>query len=408
MHGRRLAPFLRDGLSGPVSPVGPNRYHLRLSHPRTRIARRFAARTNMIDTRIETGIRLDRTDPAAVARSFRRLLRDGARLLPAGEARGEPTLLLASRYVPRFRFTLFDVTYYVTGPRFDDHLGFFVGYVVLNGEDRPRRIYPRIFYKDLSLMWRVATHYVETEDDYWIGKGDVRWTRVGDDEILHSAEETTNLPLEIQGVFDRVRRARTPRRDEDAIALVLRRGPANRMKPYADFTGPREAAARQGRINSGRRVARFSRRNDPTSLRFAKGFEPDLRRGVIEITRSVSGLYGGTVRKYRVLSHNRLIQYSFMSGGRHVWLNPPQTLTTDISSYGVRTADVIADDDLFVPGYEYHYLDETFDPARLHSQIPEGFAGGPSPVDAFRADASSWIEALPIVREFRRVVLGRR
>ena len=48
--------------------------------------------------------------------------------------------------------------------------------------------------------------------------------------------------------------------------------------------------------------------------------------------------------------------------------------------------------------YEYHYLDETEDPPQFVSQIPEGFAGPQSEIDAYRADASPWLERLPVVR----------
>jgi hypothetical protein len=76
-------------------------------------------------------------------------------------------------------------------------------------------------------------------------------------------------------------------------------------------------------------------------------------------------------------------------------------------SYGVRTVDVCADEDVFVPGYEYHYMDDFEDPPRLHSQIPEGYAGKASDVDDSRADASPWLEQLPVIQEFRRTVLRR-
>ena len=81
---------------------------------------------------------------------------------------------------------------------------------------------------------------------------------------------------------------------------------------------------------------------------------------------------------------------------------PTQATTTELSSYGVRTLDVLAADDLFVPGYEYHFLDETSDPPELVTQIPEGFAGPPNPLDASRCDASPWLDRLPIVRAFRK------
>jgi hypothetical protein len=64
----------------------------------------------------------------------------------------------------------------------------------------------------------------------------------------------------------------------------------------------------------------------------------------------------------------------------------------------VRTVDVVADEDVFVPGYEYHYLEDGV----LYSQIPPGFAGAASDVDPTRADASPWLEKLPVIQEFRR------
>jgi hypothetical protein len=68
----------------------------------------------------------------------------------------------------------------------------------------------------------------------------------------------------------------------------------------------------------------------------------------------------------------------------------------------------MADDDLFVPGWEYHYMDEELDPPALYSQIPKGFAGVPCPDDEHKADASPWLDRIPIVRAFRRQVLGER
>ena len=75
-------------------------------------------------------------------------------------------------------------------------------------------------------------------------------------------------------------------------------------------------------------------------------------------------------------------------------------------SYGVRTVDVVADEDLSIPGYEYHFVDEDEDRPALHSQIPSGFAGDASEIDPSRADASAWLDALPVVRAFREQVLG--
>ncbi len=74
-------------------------------------------------------------------------------------------------------------------------------------------------------------------------------------------------------------------------------------------------------------------------------------------------------------------------------------------SYGVRTIDVMADEDVFIPGYEYHFVDDTENPPVLVSQIPQGFVGEASEFDPSRADASPWLDRLPVVQEFRSRVL---
>ena len=192
---------------------------------------------------------------------------------------------------------------------------------------------------------------------------------------------------------------------------MLREGPSRRIEPYADFVAPRRRAAALYRVHRGRSVARFSRAGDPGSLRFARGFEPDFAHGILEETSSASRFYGGALRKLRIQSRNREIQYTFVASPTHAWINPPQTLTTELSTYGVRTHDVVADEDLFIPGYEYHEAGGDDGDADAHglpdSQIPAGFAGDPHPLDPHRADASAWIEALPVIREFRAKVLRR-
>jgi hypothetical protein len=187
---------------------------------------------------------------------------------------------------------------------------------------------------------------------------------------------------------------------------VLRRAPERRIEPYEDFAAPRRRARSdpRNRIHRGRPVAWFTREKDPSSLRFAAGFEPDFARGVVEESRSRSNLYGGEIRKFRILSRNARIQYQFVAAPRLAWIIPPQALSTEITSYGVRTIDVAADEDLFVPGYEYHYVDASETPPQLHSQIPVGFAGAASEVDPSRSDASPWIERLPVIAEFRRAL----
>ena len=182
-----------------------------------------------------------------------------------------------------------------------------------------------------------------------------RWVEDGYEHAC-SVESTTDLPLEMQTALETIsHQQRRVVTDERALYLILKNGPRGRIEPYRDFLAPREMAARRaGRINAGRRVAFFTRKNDPTSLKFVKGFAPDFRRGIVETSRSSSRMYGGTLRRFRILSENRRIQYLFFAGARHVWIIPPQTTTTELSSFGVRVIDVKADEDLFVPGYEYH------------------------------------------------------
>jgi len=368
-----------------------------------------------IPTRVVPSARPADLAPRRVAREFRRLLDAGATLRVAGEARSHPRRrLLSGGYTPRYRVDLFDTRFYLTNVRQNEDIRFFVAYVVQPSRRGPggaSDVFPRIFYKDLSLVWRSASHFVRSHHENWVGKGDLVVVVADGVEEEVSDESTTNLPLEIQTALEHV--SRRPRRiptDERALALVLRRGPDDRLEPYRDFSGPRARAQADPRnlVNGGRKIARFTRPGDPTSLVFEPGFEPDLRGGRIETSRGRSRLYGGALRRFRILSRNRRVQYLFIAAPRHVWIPACQTTTTELSSYGVRTVDAPVDEDLLVPGYEYHFVDEHADPPVLVSQIPAGFAGDPAPSDGYRADASAWLEALPVVREFRRVVLGHR
>lgn len=329
----------------------------------------------------------------------------------AGEARDDPWRLLSLGYTPKYRLELFDTKFFLTDARQNPQLRFFVAYVVQpQARSGKPAIHARIFYKDNSLIWRSASHVVGLDGELWVGKGDVRCHTENGEELLTSMESTTDLPLEIQTSLETLnRRRRSVRTDEAALGLILRRANYDRIFPYRDFVEPRRRAAadRRNRIRGGRSIARFSRKNDPASLVISAGFEPDFRRGILETGVMSSRMYGGALRRLRILSANRRIQYLFFAGPRHVWIIPPQATTTELSSYGVRTVDVIADDDLFVPGYEYHYLDDETEPPELFSQIPEGFAGATHERDDTRADASRWLDRLPVIREFRRKVLER-
>lgn len=354
---------------------------------------------------VVTGVLPEATSERLIEREFRARLDAGARLLPVGDARVDVRVLDQARYRPRHKVRLFDATFYLTGYRFDAYINFLVGYVVLDAA--PRRIHPRIFYKDSSLVWRVGSHLISNDDEHWIGKGDVREERRADGVYHVSCEESTNLPYEIQAALDVISRGCKPRRDAQAARLVLRRAPSGRVHPYADFARPRARAGAERPIYAGRPVARITRAGDPTSLRFAAGFAPDFSRGPIEVTRSRSQFYGGTVAKYRILSHNGVVQYQFVASPTHVFVNPPQSLSRDLTSFGVRSQHVWVDDEAFIPGYEFHYLEEATDPPHWVTQIPAGFAGAPHADDASRADVSAWNEALPVIREFRRCILGQ-
>jgi hypothetical protein len=369
-----------------------------MTRPITR-AQQTAARTRRRgpELALVTGVRPEPHAPAEVARRFRRLLADGARLATVGAARARPERLLAPRLLPRHELRLFGARFFLSDYRFDDAIGFFVGYVVLDA--RPDAVHPRACYKDSSLLWRVASHLLRDDGSTWIGKGDTRTEERGGYVYRHSVEETANLPYELQPALDELSRRGPRRRDDLALALVVRTAPRGRIEPYADFRAPRLRAASRWRENGGRPVAYLRRRGDPGSLRFAPGYAPDFARGTVERCVASSAYFGGRIEKHRILSVNRRIQYLFLASPTHVWIGPPQLLSTELSSYGVRVDDVLADEDVFLPGYEYH---EDGD-----SQIPAGFAGAPHPDHADRADASAWLEALPVIRAFRAEVLGR-
>jgi hypothetical protein len=359
-------------------------------------------RTRPPTVEIVTGVGPAPASPRQVAAELKALVAGGAELRPAGQAADDPELLLGARYRPRHRVDLFGTRFYLASYRYEEGLNFMPAFVV---PARGDRVFPRVFYKDSTLLWRVASHMIRNEDSDWIGKGDVRVVREGGEEYLDTDEDSTNLPYELQAAIDAASRELQPKRDERCVELLVRNAPEGRIEPYADFSAPRRRAERRTPLNGNRPVARIARRGDPTSLRFARGFEPDLEREPLELTRSASRLYGGRLRKYRVLSKNGLIQYQFVAAPRHGWSHPPQALTPELTSYGVRALHVRADDEIFIPGYEYHFHDAD---GELHSQIPEGFAGGPSRDDPARADTRAWTHALPIVRAFAERVLGRR
>lgn len=386
-----------------------------MSTPRPRRKAPARPKSPVLPTAIVPSVEASPLPPAEVRRELEALIAAGARVKPAGTAKKNPMALLRGRYRATSLIELFGTRFFLSDYFQTPQLRFFVAYVAQPGANgRVREIFPRILYKDGSLIWRCASHMVSSDDDFWIGKGDVRTTRDGDYEIFESVESTTDLPFEMQTALEVVaRRTLQVRKGATALDLVLRNAPPTRVRAYSDFTAPRDEAARNPRnlVHGGRSIATFRKRGgrkDPESLRIAKGYEPDFRGGVMEVAESTSVLYGGRLQRYRILSANRRIQYLFFSGPLQVWIIPPQAVTTVLSTFGVRTVDVVVDDDLCCPGYEYHFLDDSEDPPVFYSQIPEGYAGEVGPNDKSRADASPWLDRMPVIREFRRVVLGSR
>lgn len=350
--------------------------------------------------------------PARVVREFRAALDAGARIECVGSARRAPLRrLLGAGYAPQHRIDFLDASYWISAPRENADLRFFVAYVETDRRARRRRLHARLFYKDVSLIWRCASHFIRSESENWIGKGDLKVVVEDGIELEVSNELTTDLPLEIQTALESVilSTRRFPR-DDRAVERVLQRGGDARMAPFAEFTAPRRRAERDPRllVHAGRPIARFARANRPESLVFARGYAPDFDEGVAEVAESRSRLYGGRVLRFRIASCNRKVQYAFFAGPRQVWIASCQPTHGDLSSFGVRTTAVDVPDDLLLPGYEYHFIDDSEDPPRQHSQIPPGFAGAASEVDPSRADASAWLERMPVVRDFRRRVLARR
>ncbi len=349
---------------------------------------------------------LDAASRREVARDFKARLASEYQLKIAGSANKRAAGYLPKRYPAQLRLTAFGVNYWLSAIRRDNGFRFFVAYVLLPGSGKSGRvIYPRIFYKDSSLIWRSATHYIRSEHEHWVGKGELKPVIENGREVWYTAEETTDLPFEIQGALEAAsRRFDTVPEDTQALGLVLRNAPDDRVYPYQDFSAPRERARRDPEllINNGKSVAWFEDDTNPASLKFKSGFQPDFENATVSAAYSRSRLFGGAIVKYRILSANQRIQYMFIVAPSHVWIVPPQALNSDIMSYGVRTIDVEVDEKLCIPGFEYHYLDESVDPPQMHSQIPTGFAGSPNSIDPGRADASPWNEKMPIIQEFRK------
>jgi hypothetical protein len=344
--------------------------------------------------------------PRQVSKGFRDLLASGYELRVDGRAKSDPAALLRRGYSPKYEIELFGTRFFLCNLRISHDLKLMPAYVLPAAKPgrRKRIIHARVFYKDSSLVWRVVSHYINTPDEQWIGKGAIKWHDKRGESGWSSAEETTNLPFEMQAALDEVsHRGPRGRYDENILFLIARNAPTDRLQAYHDFVAPRARAMKvaANRINNNRPVAWFTDENDPASLKIAPGFEPDFKM-VIDVSTSHSKMYGGEIRKFRIASRNRRIQYLFIAGPHHVWLIHPQSLTVELSSYGLRTVDIIADDEMCIPGYEFFDNEGS---GEVDDQIPSGFAGPVCPYDPDRADASPWNDRMPIVRAFRRAKL---
>ena len=179
--------------------------------------------------------------PRRVEREFRDRIARGALLCCDGSAHARPALLLSRGYVPRFRVDLFDTAYYLSAVRQYEDLRYTVGWVVTAARPGAReQIHARLFYKDVSLIWRAASHFARSAHENWIGKGDARLVRDGAWDVETSHESTTDLPLEVQDAFEQINRAaKLVRYDPYAVERVLRRAPDDRIRAFASFTPTR-------------------------------------------------------------------------------------------------------------------------------------------------------------------------
>src|SRR5262249_37726226 len=141
-------------------------------------------------------------------------------------------------------------------PSYEGKLRFFVAWVLPTRDSR--EIYPRIFSKDYSLVWRAPSHFIRPAHENWMGKGEVRTSVEGGYETTYSVEGTTTPPSAIQGALDRLshERGRVPPLDRRAVPRLLRRAPDDRIEPYEDFAGPRRRARAERRnlVHGGRPV----------------------------------------------------------------------------------------------------------------------------------------------------------
>ena len=196
-----------------------------------------------------------------------------------------------------------------------------------------RDLFPRLFYKDSSLVWRCATHFISAPGVHWIGKGDLKRIDEEDGQTEYSAEETTNLPYEMQGALDELRR-RTKEVPWDARALRrILRGAGGRFEAYADFIGPsRRAAAKPATASTRAPGGGFESRKTGLPAHRAGASRPTS--DAWERCRSASRSMAASREAAHPLAE-REIQYQFVAGPAR--LDHPASAHHRLSSYGVRS-----------------------------------------------------------------------
>ena len=281
--------------SSPAQPLGSQR----LSRPVSTATR------SPIETAILPGVQPDPRDPRALATEFRAALADGVRLRPSGEAKQDPTpaanspLRGALSHRPLPGSNLSDRVPLRRQPEFHGRVRRTVG--VLRSRRRVRTTRGSST-KDSSLVWRVATHFVRSEDDNWIGKGDTKW------ELIRRRRVLVQRGGDREPAFSRCRKRSTSlagaARSHGGITTRSRSSCSAATEiasnPFAEFVTPRRRAAERYRIHGGKPIARFHSQGRSQHAALREGLRTGLpTRGWWTQSSSHSKLYGGPVTKFR-------------------------------------------------------------------------------------------------------------
>jgi len=262
--------------------------------------------------------------PRQIERAFRELLDAGVELRPTGKTRNRPARLLSLGYAPKHAIELFDTTFYLTNVRENFYVRFFVAYVVQPTRGRCQDRTSAILLQRRRAQLAFGVAHRASARRFLDRKGDV-------ETVIQTVRSTSLARVDYRSADRNAARTRSalPEGEDDSDRrrrgeLILRTAPGDAS---SRTRLQRAASARQSEprnlVNGGRSVAWFARKNDPTSLRFARGFEPDLDAGSWRQRNHEPSLWrSGPLLP--ILSRNRRIQYLFMGAPRHVWIIPPQ------------------------------------------------------------------------------------